>query len=90
MCCFVTRSRGILRRHIGLQIFTNKGIMDFNSLINGYIGEPKCRTPGDYNGNRVWRRMKLRAMACHEQINGQLKKFGCKFSGMARICTDFI
>jgi hypothetical protein len=42
----------------------------------GYGGDIPVRTPDDFGGNIEWRRMKGRARARHETINGAIKQYG--------------
>ena len=41
----------------------------------GYGGDIPVRTPDDFGGNIEWRRMKGRARACHETVNGAIKQY---------------
>ena len=42
----------------------------------GYSGDLSVRTPSDYDGKIEWRRMKGKARARHEAVNGKFKEFG--------------
>ena len=42
---------------------------------SGYTGDIPVRTPDDFGGNIEWRRMKGRARACHETVNGAIKQY---------------
>ena len=42
---------------------------------SGYTGDIPVRTPDDFGGNIEWRRMKGKARARHETINGAIKQY---------------
>ena len=42
---------------------------------NGYLGDIPVRTPNDYGGILIWRKMKAQARARHEAINAAFKQF---------------